>query len=247
VDFVVIVSADGEWRGVRTLFAGVDLARTPYGECFDLVSGTWRGVVLHGGWGKIDAAGSAQYSISRWTPRVIVNLGTCGGIAGTIGEHDTVLAERTIVYDIEERIGNAEEAIEAYTTIIDLSWLGARPLPSPARRVTLLSADRDLDPADVPSLLRLYKASAVDWESGAIARVAARSGTRTVILRTVSDLVGHHAASDAYGRTDVFEDRARRIMRELFNVLPSWLDAALGPPRTPPTPPRRTPAPAPDR
>ena len=247
MDFVVVVSADAEWRAVRELFAGTEMTRTPHGECFDHDCGTWRGVVLHGGWGKIDAASSAQYVISRWQPRVLVNLGTCGGIVGQIDRYETVLPERTVVYDIEERMGDPSAAIRHYATAIDLAWLGTGPLPSAARRVTLLSADRDLDPADIPALQRLYDARAVDWESGAIARVATRNLTRVLILRTVSDLVGEHAASDVYGRPEAFGDAARTIMRDLFTVLPRWLQPALIDRHTPRPPPLRTPVPDPDR
>jgi adenosylhomocysteine nucleosidase len=229
--FVVIVSADAEWRAVAELFSGSAMERTPYGEFFYHDSGASQGVVMRGGWGKIDAAASAQYGISRWRPSVVVNLGTCGGILGQIERFETVLAERTVVYDITERIGDSTEAIRRYSTTIDLDWLGSRPLPSPARRSVLVSADRDLAPADIPMLRRLYQAIAVDWESGAIARVASRNHKRVLILRGVSDLVSEERNSDVYGRPDLFEEGSRTIMRHLFDVLPMWIEAAVLPER----------------
>jgi len=229
LQFLVIVSADAEWRAVAELFSNSAMERTPYGEFFYHDSGASRGVVMRGGWGKIDAAGSAQYGISRWRPSVVVNLGTCGGILGQIERFETVLAERTVVYDITERMGDSTEAIRSYSTTIDLDWLGSRSLPSPARRSILVSADRDLAPADIPLLRRLYQAIAVDWESGAIARVASRNETRVVILRGVSDLVGEESNSETYGRPELFEDRSRTIMQHLFEVLPMWVDAAVLP------------------
>lgn len=229
LQFVVIVSADAEWRAVAELFSRSAMKRTPYGEFFYYDSGASRGVVMQGGWGKIDAAASAQYGISRWRPSVVVNLGTCGGILGQIERFETVLAERTVVYDIAERMGDSTEAIRSYSTTIDLDWLGSRPLPSPARRSLLVSADRDLAPADIAVLRHLYQAIAVDWESGAIARVASRNEKRVLILRGVSDLVGEESNSDTYGRPELFEEGSRTIMRHLFDVLPMWIDAAVLP------------------
>jgi adenosylhomocysteine nucleosidase len=229
LQFVVIVSADAEWRAVAELFSGSAMERTPYGEFFYHDSGGSRGVVMRGGWGKIDAAASAQYGISRWRPSVVVNLGTCGGILGQIERFETVLAERTVVYDITERIGDSTEAIRRYSTTIDLDWLGSRPLPSPARRSVLVSADRDLAPADIPMLRRLYQAIAVDWESGAIARVASRNEKRVLILRGVTDLVSEESNSGMYGRPELFEEGSRTIMRHLFDVLPMWIEAAVLP------------------
>ena len=225
--FLVIVSADAEWRAVAGLFPSSTVERTPFGEYFHNNSGAWRGIVMHGGWGKIDAAASAQYGIARWRPSVVVNLGTCAGILGQIERFETVLAERTLIYDITERMGNSAEAIRSYTTTIDLTWLESRPLPSPVRRVLLVSADRDLAPRDVSMLRRLYGAIVVDWESGAIARVAQRNETRVLILRGVSDLVSEESDSDTYGRPDVFEERVRTIMSRLFDILPKWLEAAV--------------------
>jgi len=225
--FLVIVSADAEWRAVARLFPDSTIERTPFGEYFHHNIGAWRGIVMHGGWGKVDAAASSQYGIARWRPSVVVNLGTCAGILGQIETFETVLAERTVIYDITERMGDSVEAIRSYTTTIDLAWLGAGPTPTPVRRVLLVSADRDLAPLDVPVLRRLYGASVVDWESGAIARVAQRNETRVLIVRGVSDLVGEESNSDTYGRPDVFEERVTTIMRQLFDALPRWLEAAL--------------------
>ena len=86
-------------------------------------------VLLHGGWGKVAAAGSAQYAIDRWRPRYLVNLGTAGGFAGAIERHAIVLVDRTIIYDIIEAMGDSVEAITSYGATIDLSWLRT-PYPS---------------------------------------------------------------------------------------------------------------------
>jgi len=224
--FLVIVSADAEWRAVAGLFPSVPMKRTPFGEYFHYSSGAWQGIVMHGGWGKVDAAASAQYGIARWRPSVVVHLGTCAGILGQIERFETVLAERTLIYDITERMGDSAEAIRSYSTTIELGWLETGEAPTPVRRVLLVSADRDLAPLDVSMLRRLYGVIAVDWESGAIARVAQRNETRILILRGVSDLVGEESESDTYGRPDVFEERVAAIMQRLFDVLPKWLEAA---------------------
>ncbi len=221
---VVIVSANAEWRVVRELFPQAAMQRSPYGEFFLQDIAGRRTVVLQGGWGKIDAAASAQYAIDRWRPATVFNLGTCGGMAGRVNRYDVILAERTVVYDIVEMMGDSAEAIRDYTTPIDLAWVGPKP-PSDVKRSTLVSADRDLAPADIPKLVRLYGAIAADWESGAIARVAKRNGKRIVILRGVSDLVGA-STGEAYGKPEVFAQGTGIVMKKLFAVLPAWIALA---------------------
>lgn len=225
VHAVVIVSANAEWRVVRAELSTATVARSPHGEFIEKRIAGRRVVILHGGWGKVDAAASAQYAIDRWRPAAILNLGTCGGMAGVIARHDIVLASRTVIYDIVERMGDSAEAIRDYTTAIDLSWLGSSPLPLPVRQAVLVSGDRDLDPNDVASLGKLYGAVAADWESGAIARVAARNGIkRLLILRGVSDLVGTKAGSgEAYGKPGVFEQGTAVVMKNLLGSLPDWI------------------------
>ncbi len=226
---VVVISADAEWRPFRGLFPEAQIERSPFGEYFvhelEVGGGVEKVVFLHGGWGKISAAASAQYVIDRWSPRLLVNLGTCGGFRGAVEPGDVLLVEKTIVYDIIEKMGDASEAIAHYTTELDLDWLRV-PYPTPVKRASLVSADRDLLPDDLATLQKKYGAVAGDWESGAIAWVASRNGTRTLILRAVSDVVDREGG-EAYGNVALFHERAKTIMRNLAEILPQWIAGAL--------------------
>jgi adenosylhomocysteine nucleosidase len=228
VTIAVVVSAGGEWRPVRAAFSGCCVEESPFGEWFYAtlpVAGEDRRVLfLHGGWGKIAAAASTQYVIDRWAPRLVVNLGTCGGFAGEIERGAVILVERTVVYDIIEQMGDQAEHIAHYTTDLDLGWL-AEPYPQPVRRTLLVSADRDLLATEIPRLKRDYGAVAGDWESGAIAWVVARNNTRCLILRGVSDLVGS-SGGEAYGNIQVFAASTQEIMGRLVHHLPQWIARA---------------------
>ncbi len=225
VDAVVIVSCRFEWQATLELFPDAYIERTPFGEAFEAAPGGKPGLFFQGGWGKISAAASAQYAIGRWKPRLLVNLGTCGGFAGEIARGEVILAERTVVYDIIEQMTDPEAAIEHYSTCLDLSWLKGAP-PQPVRRAILVSADRDLLACEMAGLKARFGAVAGDWESGAIAWVAARNGVRAVILRGVSDLVGEHGG-EAYGAIDVYAAGAQRVMHGLIAHLPAWIKLAL--------------------
>jgi adenosylhomocysteine nucleosidase len=219
---VVIVSADAEWRVVKEILPDVKIESTPLGEFFDLLLRNGQSArFFHGGWGKVSAAATAQYVIDHFRPELLVNLGTCGGFAGQIERGTLILVERTIVYDILEQMTGADEAIRHYSTDIDLSWL-KEPYPHPVRRGLLVSADRDIVAGDIPMLVETYRAVAADWESGAIAWVAHRNGTRLLILRGVSDLVGSDGG-EAYGDYELFIRRTREVMRGLIGQLPDWM------------------------
>jgi len=212
---VILISANAEWRALDVHGTA---GTTPWGETIATDIDGDRVVFVHGGWGKIAAAASAQYAIDTFHPRLLVNLGTCGGFAGKVQPMDTVVVERTVVYDIIERMGDPDEAIADYATSIDLGWAGS---DAPGVRGTLASGDQDIDPARIAEL-EGYGAIAGDWESGAIAKVAARNHTRLLILRGVTDVVD--ASGDVtYGNQKAFDDAARTVMTGLVRALPGWL------------------------
>lgn len=225
VSVVIVISANAEWRVARTAYPAANIAFSPYGEWFEEKIDHRQVIFFQGGWGKISAAASAQYALERWKPALLINLGTCGGFAGHIQRAALLLVERTLVYDIIEQMGDPQEAIDHYAVDLDLSWL-RQPYPQAVQRGLLVSADRDICPADIPMLIERFGARAADWESGAIAWVARRNATRCLILRGVSDLVGEQGG-EAYQSKEFFRDGARQVMEPLLQALPGWLACAL--------------------
>jgi adenosylhomocysteine nucleosidase len=226
IDAAVLVSADAEWSVVRSLYAHERYETSPFGQCFyqDVTlpdRQVRRLIVFHGGWGKVAAAASTQYVIDRWDPSVLVNLGTCGGFEGSVERFAVVLATKTVIYDIVERMGNPEEAVADYSTTIDLGWLGGADPPG-VRRGVLVSADQDAAPACITLLKSRYGAAAVDWESGAIAFTARKNKKRILILRGVTDVIGPKG-DEAYGHIEIFRRNTEVVMKRLFADLPHWL------------------------
>lgn len=218
---VVLVSAIAEWQGVKPLFPDAKIRRFPYGECFDVRINEEHISFFHSGWGKIASAASMQYVIDHYSPDLVVNLGTCGGFEGVVNQGDVILVDRTCVYDIVELMGDSDTE-RYYASSLDLGWL-PEPYPHPVRRGMIASADSDLPPDNIPFLLS-KGAIAADWESAALAWVATKNNTRLLILRAVSDIVSEQGG-EVYDNVEIFNERAKRIMRQLIEQLPDWLSA----------------------
>lgn len=218
---IVIVSAIAEWVGVKPLFPEAEIESFPYGECFKAEIRGRDIQFFHSGWGKIASAGAMQYLIDRHQPDLIANLGTCGGFEGLVQQGDVILVERTLVYDIVELMADLDIS-NYYASSLDLHWL-ADPLPYPARRALIASADSDLPPGKIPTL-KAHGAVAADWESAALAWVAKKNNARLLILRAVSDIVNEQEG-EAYDNIEIFNERAKTIMKRLIDQLPGWLDA----------------------
>jgi adenosylhomocysteine nucleosidase len=218
VRIAVVISANAEWKPVKEALAPGRVERSPYGEFFTHTIAGEPVLFHHGGWGKIDAAASAEYVIGHWRPRLLINLGTCGGIEGRMQRLERLIVSRTVVYDIHEAIGDSSEAIAAYSTDIDLGWLGDH-FPLRHRRAAMYSADRDLVASAVADLTRRFpEVVAADWESASIARVAARRQTPVLILRAASDLVSEKHG-EATGNPTLFQSNAAATMRLLLDDL----------------------------
>lgn len=218
---IVLISAIAEWEGVKPLFPDCPIEKSPFGESINVTLDTRHLTLFHSGWGKIASAAMMQYVIDRYSADLIVNLGTCGGFEGIVEQGDVILVDRTFVYDIVELMGDLDISTY-YASALDLSWL-AEPYPYPVRRGAIASADSDLPPDKIP-LLKSKGAIAADWESAAFAWVAQKNNARLLILRGVSDMVGEQGG-EAYNNIEIFNQRAKEIMRELFEQLPDWLNA----------------------
>src|SRR6267154_665502 len=217
IKFAVIISANIEWKATKQLFPGEAFFKSPWGEYFFKEFEKERVLVFQEGWGKVAAAGATQYVIDQFDPEVLINLGTCGGFEGDVERNDIILADRTIIYDIAEAMGDSKEAIADYSTAIDLRWLG-KNYPATVRKTLLVSADKDLKTDEINNLRKEYQAVAGDWESGAIAYTANKNNKKILILRGVTDLVGTQKA-EAYGNIHLFEERTEVIMKKLFDEL----------------------------
>lgn len=220
IDAAILISARAEWLAALDFYNNPAVSETPFGASFQINIAGKDVLFLQGGWGKVSAAASTQYCIDTWHPQVLINLGTCGGFAGRVKQGEILLVNETLIYDIVERMGNPQEALQHYSMHIDLSRLRP-PYPQPVRVARLLSADRDIDPVEIPALVTQYDAIAADWESGAITWTAQRNNTRLLILRGVSDLVST-AGGEIYN-SPAFQQRANEIMTSLLQHLPGWI------------------------
>ncbi len=222
---IILVSADAEWASVKEYYSGAIHQHDTFGEFFLTEIKGQTVVFQQGGWGKIGAAASAAYAIQRWESELVLNLGTCGGFAGKIDRGVILMPDKTLSYDIIEQMSDPQEAIEHYTTHLDHDWLKP-PFPFEVQGGVMVSADRDIVPTDISSLIKAYNARAADWESASIAWVTVKKfKKRCLILRGVSDLVSE-TGGEAYEGIEFFAQASRKIMVKLCESLPVWLTCA---------------------
>ena len=219
---VILVCSDFEWDYVINHFKNKKLERSPYGNWFIhhhfLKKNNRKVIWFKSGWGKIGSAGATQYVIDTFAPDLIINIGSCGGFSGYIEKNEVVLVNKTIVYDMIDLIGTSGKSIEFYKTSIDYEWLKDKTILKLPKAV-IVTADQDLDPERLSELHDKYNAVVGDWESGAIAFVAAKNGNKLLILRGVSDVVGIEG-NKAYREDErIFLEGVNNVMQKLMDII----------------------------
>ncbi len=222
IPFVVLISANSEWRIVRELIQPAQIFSSPLGEWIEGNVENHRAVFFHSGWGKTRSAAATQYVIDHWQPDLVINLGTCGGLEGFAALGETLLVTETVMYDIFERMGDSKQAIDFYRAKLDTEWIGSE-LPINTRRAPLASADQDIDFQNFRLLTEDFGVPAADWESAAIAWVLNANGVKGLILRGVSDIITQ-TSSETDSNHHLWRSRLEMIMQRLLQDLTFYLN-----------------------
>ena len=216
----VLVSANGEWEAVKAILQPTVIQQSPLGAYFQVEIEGKSCLFFHSGWGKIATSAATQYVIDHYKPEFIINIGTCGGFAGSSKMGEVLLVTETLIYDIVERMGDPIAALNKYRTANDTSWI-TNPLPEGTRRARIASADQDIDFRAFDLLTKTYQADAADWETGAFAWVAARNQVTWLGLRAVSDLVSAQGSETDNG-VDLWRSRLAQLMEKILSDLPFY-------------------------
>jgi adenosylhomocysteine nucleosidase len=224
--FIILIASSAEWQALLYLLDQQTTTQYPFGEFFDHTISGHSARFVRTGWGKISAAAATQCVIDHWKPNCIINIGTCGGIAGRTRVGDIILANETLIYDLLVEMGDPIEEHKFYEVAIDLKWLGDK-LPSSVKIAKILTGDRDLRSQEIAELIDKHEAIVADWESGAVAFVASRNKLPCVILRYVTDLVSAEAGELYEKQASFFEGRCVQAISDLLSILPEWLDLII--------------------
>jgi 5'-methylthioadenosine nucleosidase len=143
---------------------------------------------------KVPAAILAHVLVSRCSPSLMINAGTAGGFearGAKIG--DLFLGTKAVCHDRRIPLGGAFEAFGRgdFPVLHEerlLRELGARP------GVVSTGDSLDCTPEDFRQLCAL-EADVKEMEAAAIAQVCESQGVPLVLLKSVTDFVDHHEAT----------------------------------------------------
>ena len=218
------VCSGREWRAIKDILS-VDserISNSPLGEYFSASINKKEFLFQHSGPTKTRAAACCQLIINKWQPDLVVNIGTCGGVSEKLKCLDIILATKTVQYDCLDFMDGKDQIFYApMVTELDNSWLKLDKIADHLYQGIIGTADQDLT-YQTAIKLRENGVLAVDWESGAIAKICELNNTKCLILRGITDIPANRHDSDKTQQTNDYKKNTYSVMEKLLNYFSAF-------------------------
>ena len=175
-------------------------------------------VLVESGIGKANAAMATTLLISEFGCDLIINTGIAGGLTG-VKTKDVVVANAAMYSDVDVRLFGYEygqvPGMPKYYTVnpecLTLVKSTLNKLEIEYKEGLILSGDKFVSSYDTISECKDLGALACEMEGTAVAQVCTRAGRDFIILRYISDVVGHPSQNEDYLKFE--EEMARRSIK----------------------------------
>ena len=147
--------------------------------------------------GKVNSALSTQYLIDKYSPKYIINFGTCGGVNKSVEKLNYYLANKCAQYDFD--LSQLDDVPVGFIQDYNLVFFPANlPINSTFKVTTLASSDRFTCKDEDVKLVNDMGASICDMEGGAIAQVCLTNGVPLYVLKGITDVSGSGTAPEQF-------------------------------------------------
>lgn len=217
------ICSNSEWRSLKDILINKEhqISQYPFGEFIEIKLYDEECIFYHSGATKTRSSAACQFAIDNWQPKMIIVLGTCGGVDKKLNVLDIIIANKTVQYDCIDRMGKEPYVFyEPLTTIIDNSWIHLNEFHGNVYEGMIATADQDIN-YEVLKMLRKEEVLCADWESGAIAYICRLNKVRNCIVRGVTDIPTENADESAISQGTDYRQNTPRVMKKLIeDILP---------------------------
>jgi len=146
--------------------------------------------------GKVSSALSTQALIDKFSPEVIVNFGTAGGIDGQCNPREFYYVESSAQYDLD--LTAIDPVKIGYNQGYDMVFFDSLNLKTDLKKVKLASSDRFTSTKEQIEIIKNMGATLYDMEGGAISQVCLSNGVPLIMIRAVSDVFGSKSNAEQF-------------------------------------------------
>lgn len=158
------------------------------------------------GIGKVFAAMCAEIMILKFDPKLLVNTGVGGALAGGLNTGDIVIADKLCQHDMDTSpIGDPVGLVSGINKIWfetdarakEILLSSANAMGLSATVGSIATGDRFVATKELKNqIVASFGASACEMEGGSIAQVAFVNGTPFIVVRAISDSADGEASMD---------------------------------------------------
>ncbi len=149
------------------------------------------------GIGKVSAALTTQLLIDKFSPKFIINFGTCGGMNNSVKALNYYLVEKCCQYDFDlSKLDNVPRGyIQEYDTVFFPTYTTNLDF---IEKSVLASADKFTSEKEDVDVVNQMGCSLCDMEGSAIAQVCASNNVPFVIIKGITDVHGSNTAQEQF-------------------------------------------------
>ncbi len=215
------VCSSQEWKAFKEImdFNESEYNVYPFGEYVITKINNEESIFYYSGETKTRSAAACQYAIDKWNPKIIIVLGTAGGVGKDIKTLDLIIANQTVQYDCITRMGNQCQIFyELFTTEIDNSWIEFNRFPEKLIEGIIATGDQNIN-YQVLKELEKENVLAADWESGSIAHICSLNQVKCCIIRGVSDKPDDEKFESEIKQGEDYRKNTPIIMQKLLKII----------------------------
>lgn len=162
------------------------------------------------GLGKARASACTQHVIDRYHPKLVINVGSAGGVCPKTKIADVYFATTLIEYDFK--------SLKEKTPILSIST----DLINTAQKCNLSlgvlgSADQNADSLEKKEMLHRLGITIADWEGAAVVKTCLINHTKVAVIKTITDTSNINFAKE-------FSENAFKFTERLYNVAISFIE-----------------------
>jgi len=225
-----------EFDALRVAFGGIQVERIGKRQFFRAErGGVYECVIVRGAVGKVWAAASAEFAISRFQPTFCIDFGAAGALVPELRVGDLVLADKIVEHDVWFPKGHQPTLKYDHYFEGEPENLAGKNLPfqpgswvlkagicpqfielSPECRATrggIAAGDKDVQSLEERAdVAKKVGAIAATWESSAIGRVCEFHGVPYLSIRVISDV----GIGDLYAE---YKENSKRVLATASKIV----------------------------
>ncbi len=229
MDVGIIIAADRELNAVKDLIDNI--VQEKY---YDLIF--YKGqiqkknvVLVKCGIGKVNAARTTQILTDKFLPKIIINIGSAGGLNTELNVKDIVIGEKLVQYDFDiSALGESEKGeiqgvgkyIESDKELLEMCKKVLLNMPQRDFNVKVgIIASADYFCADTKKsseIRKEFNAECVEMEGAAVAQVCFLNKVPFLVVRGISDTQNGNNKIDYYQYCSEASKQVANMLDELL-------------------------------